>query len=94
MHRVQGAYAMFFNAKYGEKIKKGLKMPVYEGRFQSKMITNDIYMEQIKIYIEWNAVKHKIVDYPKKWVYSSYSPEESKDNKLERLEDKFNPVFD
>jgi len=25
---------------------------------------------------------------------SSYSPEESKDNKLERLEDKFNPVFD
>lgn len=94
MRKLQGAYAMFFNTKYAEKIKKGMKLPVYEGRFQSKIITNDTYLEQLEIYIEWNAVKHNIVDSPKKWPYCSYKIDDSSEDKLKGLGVNFKSLFD
>jgi len=55
-----------------ENRKKGLKLPVYEGRFKHRFVSNENYTEQLKGYIEWNPVKHKLVNSPEEWKYSSY----------------------
>ncbi|MCK5460730.1 transposase [Candidatus Gracilibacteria bacterium] len=73
MQKIQQSYTMFFNTKYGEKIKKGRKSPIFEGRFQAKIITEESYLEYVKMYIEWNGVKHGLVKTPEKWLYSSYN---------------------
>lgn len=76
---------MFFNAKYRETKKKGKKLPMFEGRFQARVIEKDLYLDQVKNYIEYNPVKHGLVDDPAEWVYSSFRDTEfelSKDNIL------------
>jgi len=92
MRKISVAYAMYFNAKYGESIKKGLKFPVFEGRFKAKEITSDTYLAQVSQYIEWNAVKHEIVEKPEDWAYSSYKSDIDK-NWIEYEED-FDPLFE
>ncbi len=74
MQKLQQSYATFFNAKYGESVKKGLKGPIFEGRFKAKPVEDEDYLYHLKRYIEWNAVKHDIVDKPEEWTYSSYAP--------------------
>jgi len=74
MQKLQQAYAAFFNAKYGESVKKGLKGPVFEGRFKAKAVEDEDYLYHLRRYIEWNAVKHEMVDKPEEWLYSSYVP--------------------
>jgi REP element-mobilizing transposase RayT len=71
MQKLQQAYAAFFNTKYGEKIKKA-KGPVFEGRFKAKEVVNEAYLSHLKDYIEYNAVKHELVDKPEEWAYSSF----------------------
>ncbi len=88
---VQLSYAMYFNMKYGDSIKKGLKLPIFEGRFQAKEVTDDDYLHHLRNYIEFNAVKHGIVESPKDWQYSSYD-EKNTDKKFLKLED-FDPYF-
>lgn len=75
MQKVQQSYALYFNNRYGDSVKKGLKMPVFEGRFKAKEILDDNYLERLVAYIEYNAVKHEIVDDVKDWPYSSWEPE-------------------
>ncbi len=91
MQKVQQSYAVFFNHKYGESIKQGKKGPVFEGRFKAKIVEDDDYFYRLKQYIEWNAVKHEIVDKPEEWGYSSYSKDSNPDWDLE---DEFNPYFE
>ncbi len=91
MQKLQQSYAAFFNSKYRETIKKGLKAPVFEGRFKAKIVEDDDYFYQLKQYIEWNAVKHEIVEKPEEWEYSSYYPDLS----MEWHEkDEFDPYFE
>jgi REP element-mobilizing transposase RayT len=70
MRQIQGAYAMYFNAKYGNEIKKGNKQPVFEGRFKAKEITDEDYLAQVAYYVRHNAVKHEIVEEVKYWVWA------------------------
>jgi putative transposase len=70
MNRIQQSYAAFFNAKYGESIKQGLKMPVFEGRFQAKEVTDEAYLSQLVNYIYYNPVKHGLVDNAEHWPYT------------------------
>ena len=90
MNQIQQSYAAFFNAKYRETVKKGLKSPVFEGRFKAKIVEDDKYFYQLQQYIEWNAVKHEIVEKPEEWAYSSYSEMSSSGNQ----EDEFDPYFE
>ncbi len=91
MNRIQLSYAMYFNSKYGDTVKKGLKLPVFEGRFKAKEILNDEYLAQVTQYIEWNAVKHEIVEKPEEWLYTSYKNEF--EQTLLELEEDFDPFF-
>ena len=90
MQKIQQSYAMFFNQKYKDTVKKGLKGPVFEGRFKAKIIADQDYLEMIRYYIENNAVKHGLVENPEDWGYSSF------DISRERVEysDEFNPYFE
>jgi REP element-mobilizing transposase RayT len=72
MRKLQQSYAMYFNKKYGEKIKSGLKYPVFEGRFQTRVIEKENYLEKVQAYIELNPVKHDLVADIKDWPYSSF----------------------
>ncbi len=72
MKGLQLSHAMYFTNKYGEIVKKNLKLPVYEGRFCSKMVLNDDYLESVKNYIDCNAWRHALVSDPQEWAYSSY----------------------
>jgi putative transposase len=91
MNRIQQSYAAFFNSKYRETIKKGLKAPVFEGRFKAKIVEEDDYLYQLKQYIECNAVKHEIVEKPEEWEYSSYYPDLSMEW---HQKDEFDPYFE
>ena len=90
MNRIQQSYAVYFNNKYKESVKRGLKSPVFEGRFKAKIVEDNDYLYQLKHYIEWNAVKHEIVEKPEEWEYSSYNT--SSETSLR--EDEFNPYFE
>lgn len=91
MNRLQLSYAAYFNVLYRETHKKGLKAPIFEGRFQAKQIDSDDYLEQIQVYIEHNAVKHELVDRSEDWPWTSYIPgSRSRDGVAED----FNPVFE
>lgn len=64
---LQNSYAKYFN------IKNKKKGPVFDGRFKSKAVLDESYLEKLKIYVEWNAVKHGFVKLPEEWLYTSYS---------------------
>lgn len=72
MKGLQLSHAMYFTAQYSDSVKKGLKMPVYEGRFKAKLLAEDTYLQTVKDYIDNNAWKHEIVEHPQEWPYSSY----------------------
>jgi putative transposase len=74
MNRIQQSYATFFNTKYRESVKQGKKGPVFEGRFKAKIVEDEDYLLQLQRYIEWNAVKHDLVDKPEEWGYTSFIP--------------------
>ncbi|GEM_PF-687012 len=92
MQKLQQAYATFFNTKYGESIKEGKKGLVFEERFKAKLVEDEDYLLQIKQYIEWNAVKHEIVDKPEEWGYTSFIPGTIDSELSVGLE--FNPYFE
>lgn len=91
MNRVQQAYAMYFNARHGESVKPGLKLPVFEGRFKAKSVDSEEYLAQLQVYIEHNAVKHELVDRSEDWPWTSYQPLVLSPGLNPGLE--FNPVF-
>ena len=75
MRKLQVSYSMYFNARYGETVKLGLKYPVFEGRFKAKLIEDEYYLHQVTTYVESNAVKHELVTKAEDWPYSSFSIE-------------------
>ncbi len=74
MRKLQVSYSMYFNHEYGDKIKKGLKSPVFEGRFKAKEVLDEAYLAQLVLYIEQNAVKHELVSDIADWPYTSWEP--------------------
>lgn len=72
MKGLQLSHAMYFTKKYKDLVKNGLKSPIYEGRFCSKPLLNEAYLENVKNYIDFNAWRHAIVSDPADWPYSSY----------------------
>jgi hypothetical protein len=90
MGKVQQSYAMYFNQKYKDTIKKGLKSPVFEGRFKAKIIADQDYLEMIRYYVENNAVKHGLVEKPEDWGYSSFDIS----REIVEYSDEFDPYFE
>ncbi len=66
------SYAMYFNKRHGEEVKPEKKAPVFEGRFQSRIIGHEDYLNYVHTYVEYNAIKHGLVERPEDWPYSSF----------------------
>ncbi len=64
--QISHKYAMYFNRKYG------FTGHLFEGRFVSKIVENDIYFLQCSRYIHLNPVKAGIVVSPEQYHYSSF----------------------
>ncbi len=69
MKRLQWSYATWYRMIYPQEIKQ----PVFSGRFHSKRIHSEEYLEQCIAYVCLNPVKHKIVESIEDYPYSSYS---------------------
>ncbi len=94
MRKIQQSYAMYFNERYKKTVKKGLKMPMFEGRFQAREVLDQAYLEQLGDYIEGNAVKHGLVEDPKDWPYSSFSIDSPNLPKSGLGGEDFDPIFE
>lgn len=67
MRKIQVSYAMYFKKKY----KIG-RWPVFEWRFKSKIINNDKYLYQCIAYVNFNSLKHGLVNNIYNYKWSSY----------------------
>jgi REP element-mobilizing transposase RayT len=88
MNALLGSYAKYFNMKYD---KRGM---VFQGRFGAREVIDEVYLATLKDYIEFNPVKHGIVDNPEEWNYSSFSPNPIPGSNLNLDFEKFDPYFE
>jgi len=69
MWNICAAYTRYYKAKYWAD--KGVLY--FESRFKSKLISDEQYLAQCVQYVEYNALKHKLVDKPEDWIFRSDS---------------------
>lgn len=66
MSLLSNSYTRFFNEKHEHSGR------IFEGKFKSKFIKDDIYLQSIVAYINLNPVKHKLVKNIENWPYTSH----------------------
>ena len=66
MNRINNMYTRYFNKKYD------LNGHLFEGRFNSEIISNDSYLLEVSRYIHLNPVRANIVSRPEDYNFSSY----------------------
>lgn len=66
MQSLGRSYVQYFNFRYK---RTGT---LWEGRFKSCLVQEEIYLSQLYRYIELNPVRAKIVEHPSDYVWSSY----------------------
>ncbi len=77
------SYVRYYKTKY-QKLRKGAEY--FEGRFHSKPIEDEEYLQQCIYYVEHNAVKHGLVRNPEDRIFTSYDPKKQKSDYKEVLE--------
>lgn len=88
MRKLQVSYAMYFKRNY----ETGLKTPVFEWRFKAKLIQDEEYLAKCIAYVNFNPLKHQIVDNIDNYKWTSYHQidktkiEKYKDLLLDELE--------
>lgn len=66
MNKLQVAYWNFIKTKYWENLKK---WQVFEWRFKAKLLESDDYFQKCLYYVNYNPLKHWIVDKIEDWPY-------------------------
>jgi putative transposase len=66
MQRLNGQYAQMFNYRHGRSGH------LFQGRFYSRVVDNEVYFFVASAYIVLNPVRHGLADHPYKWKWSSY----------------------
>lgn len=66
MHRLDGAYTKYY--QYHAQ-HSGV---VFQGKFKSKHVDDDKYLDELIYYINLNSLKHQIVDNINDWEYTSH----------------------
>jgi len=66
MQRLIISHTSYMNRKYG---RSGA---LFQGRFQSRQITEHAYLRTVCIFIHGNPVKDGLVSQPEDWIYSNY----------------------
>ncbi len=75
MKKLQWAYSVWFRVKYPLENKGTgtlIKLPVFEWRFKAKLIDNDDYLYKVLAYVNFNPLKHNIVDDINNYKWTSY----------------------
>ena len=76
MRKLQQTYSQFF------KIKHSLwKWQFFEWRFKAKPIQDEAYLQQCFVYVNFNPVKHWLVEDINHWDYTSYHMLDDEDKK-------------
>lgn len=68
MKKIQGSYSVWYRVKYPIDHKE----PVFEWRFKAKLIETDEYLSQCLAYVNYNPVKHGLVQNIEDYPYTSY----------------------
>ncbi|MBW7954698.1 transposase [Candidatus Gracilibacteria bacterium] len=76
---IQNSYAKYFN------LKNNRKGQLFEGRFKAKLIKDDDYLEKCLAYVNFNPIKHKIVDNIDNYKWTSYHQIDK--SKIEKYKD-------
>jgi REP element-mobilizing transposase RayT len=89
MKKLQWSYSVWFRVKYPLEDGTGtqLKLPVFEWRFKSKLITDDDYLNKCIAYVNFNPLKHEIVDNIENYKWTSYHQIDKK--KIDQFKDLF-----
>lgn len=66
MQETNGRHTQYYNRRY-QRVG-----PLFQGRYQAKLIDQDSYSLQLSRYIHLNPVKAKMVSRPEGWRWSSY----------------------
>lgn len=76
---IQNSYAKYFN------LKNNRKWQLFEWRFKAKLIKDDDYLEKCLAYVNFNPIKHKIVDNIDNYKWTSYHQIDK--SKIEKYKD-------
>ena len=68
MRKLQVSYAMYFKRNN----ETGLKVPVFEWRFKAKLLKDKDYLAKCIAYVNFNPLKHQIVDNIDNYKWTSY----------------------
>ena len=68
MRKIQVSYAMYFKKKY----ETGLRTPVFEWRFKAKLLQDEEYLARCMSYVNFNPVKHNLVEDIQEYPWTSY----------------------
>ena len=82
MRKIQQWYAMYYRSRYKNVLNPdsyNLKGPLFEWRFKAKHIDSDEYLAQCIAYVNYNPLKHDIVQDIAEYLWTSYH--QLKDNK-------------
>lgn len=74
LRKIQQAYAMYYRAKYKDSNPEyyNLYWPLFEWRFQARHIDTEKYLAQCVAYVNYNPLKHHIVDNIDEYKWTSY----------------------
>ncbi len=70
MKKLQWAYAIWHRIKY--PLGTGTKLPFFEWRFKAKLIDSDRYLYKCLAYVNYNPLKHWIVNNIDNYMWTSY----------------------
>ncbi len=76
---IQNSYAKYFNLKYSRKGQ------LFEWRFKAKLIQDEEYLAKCIAYVNFNPLKHQIVDNIDNYKWTSYHQIEK--TKIEKYKD-------
>jgi len=83
MKRLQWSYSIWSRQKY--PLGTGTKLPFFEWRFKAKLIKDEKYLAQCIAYVNYNPLKHGIVDNIDNYKWTSYHQIDKK--KIEKYSD-------
>ena len=81
MWNIQNWYWKYFNLKYE------IKWAVFEWRFKAKLINDNDYLDKCIAYVNFNSLKHEIVDNINEYRWTSYHQIDKK--KIDQFKDLF-----
>lgn len=82
MKRIQWSYAIWFRLLYPSEFKQ----TVFEWRFKAKLIDKEEYFHKCLAYVNFNALKHELVDNIDNYPWTSYHQLENKGS-IEKYKD-------